>query len=93
MPAASVKLVPVPGVKLPPLLTLYCQVAPASRPLTFTVPTPVTPSLLLAPVSEAKTGIGAATAPPTTVMAAGLLLDVPVLPAASTCLTSTAPGA
>ena len=85
------KLVPVPVVKLPPALVLNCQVAPASRPDTFTVPTFVMPSVLLVPLSVAKENPGAAGALVSTVIAAGLLVAAPVLPATSVCLTCTAP--
>ncbi len=54
------KLLPVPLLQLAPASVLYCQVAPASRPLTATVPTLLTPSLLLLPLSVLSAKVGAA---------------------------------
>ena len=57
----SVKLLPVPVVQLVPPLVLYCQVAPASSPATFTVPLLVIPSPTT-PLSTAKLAVGAVAA-------------------------------
>ncbi|MBK9205692.1 MAG: hypothetical protein IPL73_25345 [Candidatus Obscuribacter sp.] len=73
-----------------PLSVLYCQLAPGSMPVTFTLPRLVMPSLGLAPLSVARARVGADGAALSTVMAAGLLLVVPVLPATSVCLTTMA---
>src|SRR3989338_1336599 len=54
-----VKLLPVPAFQVLPLSVLYCQVAPVSRPLTFTVPLPVSLSVALLPVSAASDSVGA----------------------------------
>ena len=53
----KVTLVPVPVVKAPPF-TLYCQLAPASRPVTLTVPTLVLASPAV-PLSVTRTKVGA----------------------------------
>ena len=76
-----------------PLSVLYCQLAPGSMPVTFMVPTLVMPSLLLLPLSVVRANVGADGAALSTVMAAGLLLVAPVLPAVSVCLTTMAPAA
>ena len=51
------------------------------------------PSLLLLPLSVVRANVGADGAALSTVMAAGLLLVAPVLPAVSVCLTTMAPAA
>src|SRR6185436_15431209 len=79
------------GVKFAPPLTLYCHDAPASRPVTLTVPTLVLPSLELGPVSLASASPGAAGGAMSTVIAFALLLTVLVLPAASVWRTCTWP--
>src|SRR3989339_219349 len=53
----TVKLAPVPAVKAPPF-TLYCQLAPASRPVTLTVPTLVMASPAV-PLSVVRASVGA----------------------------------
>ena len=68
-----------------PLLVLYSQVLPASKPVTLTVPILVMPSLELAPVSCAKAMLGAAGTTVSTVMLwVAIML---VLPAASVWIT------
>ena len=60
---ASVKLVVLAdcaALQLAPPLVLYCQVAPASMPVTLMVPTLVMPSLALMPLSIARAKLGAA---------------------------------
>src|SRR5688572_29738993 len=49
----SVKLVPVPATQVVPPSVLYCQLAPASSPLTLAVPTLVILSVELDPESVA----------------------------------------
>src|SRR6185503_13828219 len=78
---ASVKLVPLPAVQFAPPSMLYCQVAPASSPLTFTVPLLVIWSLLELPLSVASARLGALGAVASRVIAAPLA-DA-VLPAPS----------
>ena len=56
---ASVKLAPLPVVQFAPSSMLYCQVAPASSPLTFTVPLLVIWSLSELPLSVASDRPGA----------------------------------
>ena len=88
------------ALQLLPPLVLYCQVAPASMPVTLTVPILVMPSLALVPVSAARAKVGAAGGvvstggtggtgvPGSTLMAVELLDGVSVvLLAASVCLT------
>ena len=53
------KLLPLPVVQWTPASTLYCQVAPASSPLTLTVPTLVMWSLSEVPLSVASVRLGA----------------------------------
>ena len=65
------KLLPVPATQVP--LALYSQVAPASRPVTLTVPTLVMPSAALAPVSLARASVGAAAELSTVIAAADLV--------------------
>ena len=55
----SVKLLPLPASQLMPPLMLYCQVAPASSPLTLTLPLLVMPSPTT-PLSTARLRPGAA---------------------------------
>ena len=67
-----------------PLLVLYCHVPPPSRPMTFTVPTLVMPSLLLLPLSVARPSPGATGARVSTLM---LRVPAPLgLPAVSTAV-------
>ena len=75
------KVDPEPVVQLVPLLVLYSQVALSSMPLTLMVPTLVTPSELLAPLSVAREKAGALGAAVSTVRE--MLLVLTVLPAAS----------
>jgi len=56
---ASVKLAPLPVVQFVPPSMLYCQAAPASSPLTFTLPLLVILSLLELPLSVASDRLGA----------------------------------
>ena len=67
---------------LPPLVE-YCQLVPASRPVTLTVPLFVMPSVELTPVSLAKARVGAVGAVVSTVKAWKVVLAMPLLPAAS----------
>ena len=55
----SAKLVPLPAVQVEPPSVLYSQLAPASSPLTVTVPSLVIPSA--APLSSASARLGVAT--------------------------------
>ena len=81
----TVRLVPVPAVNAPPF-TLYCQLAPASSPVTLTVPTLVIRSVLT-PLFVAIDKLGAlATASKVKASAVETALT---LPAASVCLTVT----
>ena len=91
MPAARVKLLPLPAAQVVPPLLLNSQVAPASRLLTCTVPVRVMPSVPLDPVSDAKARVGAAALVST--VTAPRLAAVPRLPAASVCRTCTVPAA
>ena len=83
------KLLPVPAAKLLPPLVLKVQVAPASRPVTFTVPVRVMPSLVLLPVSAARASDGAAALASTT-RAVALPPTALMLPATSVWRTCTA---
>ena len=73
-------------------MVLYCQVAPTSTPVTFTVPMLVMPSLPLAPLSVASASAGAAGATVSRVKPPTVLATL-VLPAASVTVvdTETAP--
>ena len=93
VPEGSVKDVPVPFVHVPPLLVLNCHEAPVSMPPTFTVPSVVTPSEPLEPVSFASENVGAAGAVLSTVIAALLEPIGLVLPARSVCWACRAPAA
>ena len=83
MLAPSVKEDPKPAFQLVPPLVLYSQVAPTTRLETLTVPSLVTPSELLDPVSFARAKVGAAGE--TVLMSMGVLStpSVLVLPTAS----------
>ena len=83
----------MPFIQLAPLSVLYCQVAPVSRPVTFTLPLEVTPSELLDPVSFASERAGAAGAEVSTMIVAALDLAGPVFPARSIWRTWTTPAA
>ena len=81
MLVGSVKLLTLAAcavLQLLPPLVLYCQVAPASMPVTLMVPTLVMPSLLELPSSVARAKVGAAGAVLSIVMAVALLDGVAV---------------
>jgi len=59
VPAARVKLLPLPVVQVLPLSVLYSQRAPVSRPLTVIAPLLLVPSLALLPVSLVRANVGA----------------------------------
>ena len=75
------KKLPEPALQDVPLLVLYSQVALVSMPETVTVPSLVTPSELLEPLSVARENAGALGAAVSTVRE--MLLVLAVLPAAS----------
>ena len=79
----------MPASQLAPASVEYCQLAPASRPITLTVPLLVMPSLLLLPVSLARARAGA-TAAVSMVTAASWPLAL-VLPARSLWRTKILP--
>ena len=81
---------PAPASQLLPPLVEYCQLAPASRPVTLTVPLFVMPSLLLVPVSLARARPGAVGALVSMVTAASCALAL-VLPARSLWRTRMRP--
>ena len=83
----SVKLLPLPATQLVPPLLLYCHVAPASKPLTLTVPLLVMRSVAELPLSLARATLGAATAE-SSVKASALDARL-TLPAASVWRTMT----
>ena len=65
-PAGRTKLLPLPAVKMPPPLVLYCHEAPGSMPATIMVPALVMPSPAFAPLSLTSTRVGAGGAPVST---------------------------
>jgi hypothetical protein len=81
-PSAAVK----PDVQVVPLSTLYCTVAPVSRPVTLSVPTLLMPSPAT-PESVVKANQGAATVLSSVKLR---LADGDWLPAISVCRTRTA---
>ena len=90
VPLETPKEVPVPASQLTPPLVEYCQLAPASRPVTLTVVVLVMPSLLLLPVSAARARLGAAAALVSMVTAPSWPLEL-VLPARSLWRTRMLP--
>ena len=80
----------MPVVQLPPPLVEYCQLAPASRSATLTVPLLVMPSVSLAPVSAARARLGASGALLSTVISLSSPLEL-VLPAISLWRTRMLP--
>ena len=77
----SVKLLPLPLTQVVPPLLLYCQAAPASRPVTLTLPLLVMPSPTT-PLSTARLRLGAAGTAVSNVKASALELALR-LPATS----------
>ena len=84
----TLKLLPLPLFQVLPPSTLYCQLAPASSPVTLTVPTLLMWSLTEMPLSSAKLRLGAAGAVLSRVNANALEAAL-TLPAASLWRTMT----
>ena len=94
MPSVKLKLLVAAAcdaLQVLPLSVLYCQVAPASTPLTVTPVLLVKPSVLLLPVSAVKAKLGALGSVVSIVQLLVLLPTVDTLPAVSVCRTCTAP--
>ena len=73
---------PPPVFQVAPASVLYSQVAVVSRRVTLTWSLLVSPSLLLAPVSAARAGVGA-TGARVSMLMAGVVPAPPLLPAVS----------
>ena len=85
VPAGRLIMLPVPVSQVEPLSRLYCQAAPATKPLTLILPLLVVPSLFELPVSTASAKVGVAIAVARSILKASLAPVV--LPAASVALT------
>ena len=80
------KFVPVPFVQVPPLLVLYCQVAPVSSPVMLIVPLLVMLSVVDAPLSAARARFGAVTEVSMVMVVLFCPGGLVVFPAGSVCL-------